>query len=347
MLSSERWTRDDGHPAGAPIVVIGAASSKPRRWATVEDCLIVRAAVSDGDQALAAWRGYCALVGGIERAQGEAFTLLPLVYRNLQRSSYEGSDLGRLKGIYRRAWYANSIHLRAAAQASAGLRSRGVEPLLIGRAALLSTHPAEVGTRPMEAADVLIRPTEVARAMTTLRAAGWSESWGIGARGTRRADERGQRRAEASSRWLSAATWSPRARLGRRDQRGARWNGRARSERRGPAAADQRHGFAHSPARLGGIVDALLLVGANDRRIAWDELIARADQFGMTLPLADALGFLAAEFALDVPSDTISGLRAARGAPGERLRRRIALNPWREGPLWGVAQRSARAWSRR
>ena len=347
MPSSERWTRDDGHPAGAPIVVIGAASPKPRRWATVEDCLIVRAAVSDGDQALAAWQGYCALVGGIERAQGEAFTLLPLVYRNLQRSSYEGSDLGRLKGIYRHAWYANSIHLRAAAQASAGLRSRGVEPLLIGRAALLSTYPAEVGTRPMEAADVLIRPTEVARAMTTLRAAGWSDSWGSARGGPVALMNEGSvelklhRGGFPRRRGLQGRVWADAINLAL-----------GGTDVLVPSPADQlllisASGFARSPARLGGIVDALLLVGANDRRIAWDELVARAEQFGMTLPLADALGFLAAEFALDVPSDTISGLRAARGAPGERLRRRIALNPWREGPLWGVAQRSARAWSRR
>ena len=327
--------------------MIGTGSPQPRRWATVEDCLIVRAAVSDGDQALDAWQGYCALVGGIERVQDDAFTLLPLVYRNLQRSSYDGPDLGRLKGVYRHTWYANSIHLRAAARANAGLRSRGVEPLLIGRAALLSVYPAEVGTRPMEAADVLIRPEEVAQALTTLRAAGWSDS-GQSTRGRPIAlmnDGSVELKLRCGGfprrRGLQERIWA--------DATNVRLGG---TDLLVPSAVDQlllisARGFACSPARLGGIVDALLLVGANGGRIAWDELIARAEQFGMTLRLADALSFLTAEFALDVPPDTISGLRAARVAPGERLRRRIAPSRWGKSPLWGVAQRSARAWGPR
>jgi hypothetical protein len=134
---------------------------------TADELLLVRAAVAEGPVALDAW-DRC---GGIDRVDGEAFALLPQVYRNLESASYAGADLGRLKGIYRRTWYANSVLMRTAAHASATLGAHGIDALLVGRAALLATHPDELGTRPAHAADLLVRPADLRRAAAALRGA--------------------------------------------------------------------------------------------------------------------------------------------------------------------------------
>lgn len=53
----------------------------------------------------------------IERLEAGQFQLLPMLYPQLEQTAVDHPWLPRLKGIYRRTWFANQLALRAAAAA--------------------------------------------------------------------------------------------------------------------------------------------------------------------------------------------------------------------------------------
>jgi hypothetical protein len=82
-------------------------------WPTADELLLLKAALLDGNAALDAWHEFGAANAGIDHLEGDAYRLLPQLFRSLQSLGLEEPALGRLKGIYRHAWYANQLLLRA------------------------------------------------------------------------------------------------------------------------------------------------------------------------------------------------------------------------------------------
>ena len=137
-----------------------------------DQLLLLRAALSDGDDALRAWARWSEQVG-LDAAERASQRLLPLVYANLRRLGADDPELPRLKGLYRHAWYRNQLLFRRVAEVVRRFREAGVETLVLKGIALSVLHYRDSGVRPMEDADVLVRPDRAAEAVGLLLASGW------------------------------------------------------------------------------------------------------------------------------------------------------------------------------
>ncbi len=79
----------------------------------------------------------------------------------------------RLTEVARAVWAANAVLARHWGEATAALRQAGVVTLTLKGMALANVVYAEPGLRPMADVDLLVRPTERAVALATLRALGY------------------------------------------------------------------------------------------------------------------------------------------------------------------------------
>ncbi len=143
-----------------------------RRWPDHRELLLLKAALLDREAAMAAlqeWRR----TGDIETVDRPSYEVLPVLYRNLDRLGIDDPDLGRLKGIYRRAWYQNQVLIQHAASAIAELRRAGIETMVLKGTAIMELHYHDHGIRPMHDVDILV-PTGLAyRAVEVIQRAGW------------------------------------------------------------------------------------------------------------------------------------------------------------------------------
>jgi hypothetical protein len=133
--------------------------------------LLQAALLHDGDarRAWAQWSGSIDL----DHLPAGQYLLLPLLYRNLEYLGVEHPWLSRLKGVYRRCWYANHLALRRLADVVAALAGADVDALLVGEAvSVLSDYP-EVSTRPIPALQIAVRPAAFDQAARLLAELGW------------------------------------------------------------------------------------------------------------------------------------------------------------------------------
>ncbi len=135
--------------------------------------LLLRAALLDGDAALAAWRAWRA-ANQLDSIDDASFHLLPRLYLNLQRLGAQGDPwLPKLRGVYRHAWLRNTVTVRAAVDAVGRLNAAGVPALLLGGIALGLAVDGDPGLR-LVALDLHVDPAQLAAAVIALEAAGWT-----------------------------------------------------------------------------------------------------------------------------------------------------------------------------
>lgn len=137
-------------------------------WPTRQQELLLRAALLSGTEATQAWIEARPRLD-IDRLEEGSYSLLPLVYRQLQEAEVTEPLLPRLKGIYRHTWSKNQVVLRELRAVVDTLAAAGVEPLVIGGAARLAYYP-ELGLRTLTEFELLVRAHDVER---SLRALGW------------------------------------------------------------------------------------------------------------------------------------------------------------------------------
>ncbi|MCB0986627.1 MAG: nucleotidyltransferase family protein [Acidimicrobiales bacterium] len=290
------------------------------------DRLLLRAALGQPGEALAAWEHFRPSFD-FEGLNGEHYRLAPLLGWNLERAgltSADDADLARLLGLTRRTWVQSQRHLAVFGDVSDRLAAAGVTAVAIKGAAMLHLAYPELGLRPMEDLDIVVRYGDVGRAEQALasvdahqahvasdgHAAQWVMPGGI------EVDLHTQ-----LNPWMIEAPGGP---------------GMAAVHRHAIAVelpdgrsvmvadpADQLlvtflHGIRGSSARLRWMADAVWLVrGAN---LDWDYFAAQADRFAVT-----GLAIRAAEFARDatatsvVPAEVIERMRANGRSVLDRL----------------------------
>ena len=101
--------------------------------------------------------------------------LLATAFRPLRALGADDPMLRLAGGAYRRAWYLNNLALRRAAAVVDTLQSVGIEVLVLKGAALSLLHYRDLGARPMDDIDLLVRPSELHHAVDVLRPHGWAE----------------------------------------------------------------------------------------------------------------------------------------------------------------------------
>jgi hypothetical protein len=291
---------------------------------------LLHAALCETD-APAAWRAAIrARRGGIDDLDGEWLSLLPMVYANVHEADPNAPEIGRLRGVYRRTWYANQMSLHAAAQAVAALQNAGIGTMLLGGCALMVLRGGNAGLRPIGMIELAVAAKDRTPALRALAGVGWA----------RRGGRAGSATAQVVRRWSRVHLTR-----GRGEQLvvhcAARRPGRDGPEHRIaaitatvggatvpiPSAADQlflaclgrdRTNRRH-PLRW--IPDAALVIRAADAPIDGAHLTARASARGASAELDAALRLLATEFGLEVSAPRASQAAAGPTAPVRTARR--------------------------
>ena len=142
-------------------------------WPGPEQTLLLRAATADGDRAITAFRDWCEQVDFDRQVSWSTMRLLPAVYANMLRLGVTTPLMGRLKGLYRRAWVANNTLFARVAPAIRALSDSGLPLLLLKGIPLSHAYNASHAVRPMMDADVCVHYSDATRAVEMLRALGW------------------------------------------------------------------------------------------------------------------------------------------------------------------------------
>ena len=257
-----------------------------------------------------------------------AQSLLPLVYRQLVDLCVGDPDLGRLKGLYRRAWYRNQIVFRWADEALATLHTAGLETMLLDGAALSTLYYRDPGVRPLDGVDILVRTEHAAAALDALGRAGWTTLTAVPREvslAVRHADELSRLDgARVDLHWN--LLWQP----GRDD---AFWDAAVEmSVGSKPAKAlcpsdELLHACIRSPVPpIRWAADALTVLAVAGDTIDWERLVARARTSRLTLVLAEALAYLGERFGAAVPASIVEELSRTRTRLHERVGYRAALS---------------------
>jgi hypothetical protein len=131
--------------------------------------LLLQAALFRDARGAAAWEAWKSQVDLVQdRIDGGAYRLLPLVYLNLKALGVVDEHTSRLKGIHRKAWYENQMHLHTLSQVLTMFAGAGIPTLVLKGAPLALLHYPDVGARPMSDVDVLVPTEQVETAMNVL-----------------------------------------------------------------------------------------------------------------------------------------------------------------------------------
>ena len=296
------------------------------------DLLLLRAALSEGDDAPRAWEEVRQRIGSITRLGGRTYRLLPLLYRNLSEQGVKDPELKRLKGVYRHSWYANQMLVHEAGTLLASLEQATIDTLVLKGGAVSQLYYDAPGTRPMEDIDVLVRGHQVRPAIEVLRRTGWKLNTATPIEDILRTLHSGE--------WLHPRGqkldlhWSP---LWQPTDEQPFWDhaipleiGGTRT--RALCPEDQLfhlcvHGVSWEMRTPYWAADAVMLMRSRRGNFDWQRLVEQARANELSLALEHGLRFLAENFELDIPRAMLERLSTTPRSPLERFAHRLALAP--------------------
>jgi hypothetical protein len=296
--------------------------------------LLLKAAFARGVQAEHAWGRWQECVP-IDDIDAESQRALPQLYLN---NAANASAESRVQGLYRRAWYSNTLLLeqikplldRLAADGGRGLAAKQSAVVVKAR-----------GCYPLDRFHLLVADGDLEKTMSTLRDAGW-------------VSQHPPRRAEAALRginfernglliqlccepMLDNGFWS---RVERVDSDDDVFQVPGNADQLLEAAAP-RYTW-HRTTLYQRLLETLLVI-QHGKQPDWSTLARIGAEAGLTLPLADILEFLERDFGVVVPNGYLARLRDALVTPRQaneyRLKRQ-ARSLWQRIRLSSLEYRS-------
>ncbi|HEY0730234.1 MAG TPA: nucleotidyltransferase family protein [Pyrinomonadaceae bacterium] len=312
-----------------------AVNNEAGCWPTPNQELLLRAALLQGEPALAAWNEWRRTVN-IDVIDYGSHRMVPQVYRNMQRHGIKDPLMDRMKGVYRYYLYKNEILMHRIGSLLAAFETAGIQTMVLKGAALIPLYYKESGLRPMLDADVLVHEHQAEQAMDVLARLQW-KSFRFGQPQTRIPivhstpfEDGGGRQmdlhwhlfwecfnaSDDEDYWETAIPiqvgGTKTLALSATDQllhtcwHGARWN-------------------EVPPIRW--VADAMAILGASAAEIQWQNLAKKAKRHRIVLPVKDSLEYLKKKFDAPVPETVIKSLSAVRTSKMERENYELVLNP--------------------
>ncbi|HEX4272324.1 MAG TPA: nucleotidyltransferase family protein [Rhizomicrobium sp.] len=137
----------------------------PGLFPTRQQMLVLEAALSPAEPALAAFRKWVGLIDLDAEFEYDTFRLLPLMYDNLRRHGVRHPLMARLKGIYRQTWYKNNKLFSDLAPVLEALHAAKIPVLLLKGVPLIEQYYRNIALRPMADIDVLVAPARAREAI--------------------------------------------------------------------------------------------------------------------------------------------------------------------------------------
>ena len=309
-------------------------------WPSYEQDIVLRAAILNGEPALAAFHEWLGLIDLDQDFDPATFRLLPLLYGNLRKLGVEHPIMGRLKGVYRLTWYKNHKLFDSMRPALAALVHAGIRTMLLKGAPLVLKHYSNHALRPMADIDVLVPAAYAPRAIDVLKSLGWRPSnhpspnffkyhyqMVLSSADKREIDIHWHCHTELSGFGNDDLLWS--------SARPLDFNGVA------TLAPDPTrhligtilHGLRWNPVPpIRWIPDAIILLRTSGSDIAWDEIVGFARDQQLTFRLHLGLSYLQNRFDVPIPDGVLAELQRVRMSVIERIENTVVLRDIR--PLY-------------
>lgn len=304
-------------------------------WPNEAQTHLLRAAIGPDEGAAAAFEAWRAMTDIEAAVDGGTYRLLPLLYARLSSLGFDDPLMGRLKGVYRRAWYDNNLLFGRVAPAIAALEAAGVETMLLKGLPIAISYHASHATRPMADLDLMVRSDQVEAARRILGQLGWTASTKHPAHESpdlHAQDLHNPQGAELDLHWhclreapgeaIDAWFWA--------SARPITFQG---VQTRQPAATQLLvqtvlHGLrSNLEPSIRWVSDAAALIGQTEDPIDWADIVEIALKHRLACRLSMGLGYLAREFDQPVPGWVIERLEAAGASLVERVENIVYLGP--------------------
>jgi len=265
--------------------------------------LLLRSALLQGESARRAWRELRPSLD-LDRLPAALASLLPLVYRNAAVLDRDDPETPRLKGLYRRTWYANEALFHRLASVLRLFAQAGIDTLVLRDAPLVVRYYKDSGLRPVAAVELLVHTEQATAAVALLEDARFSRR----GHGTEFTDGR---RSEPDVRWRVVSDFLPEASSSTEDC----WESAVAitiggAPARALNAADQflqlcveGPGFG-STARW--VADCMMILRAAGPKLDWGRLVDQGEKRRAILPVAATLALLADSLEAPVPRDIVT-----------------------------------------
>jgi hypothetical protein len=297
-------------------------------WPSPSQRELLEVALGTGEEAQAAWQRLRPTLD-LDNLEPGSFALLPLVYQALVENGSDDSLLPRLKGIYKNTWVRNNLLLERTGETADALGSAGLRPLFIAGTLFAARFYPNLGLRPTPSVELLADPDRLDPVCDRLGDAGWTIRADIteGPSGPRYfSDDQGNlcvvRTTLAFDFTHAGGSIAAHAPLVEEAEPHALRSGTSVLF---PATTDALLvavvlGARRKPTPgITWILDAAMILRNARDRIEWTRLLDLAAARGQTTRLREALAYLSAFPAVEVPRPALDRLASERPRVTERL----------------------------
>lgn len=314
-------------------------------FATKGQELLLRASLMDGADAAGAWNEWKGTFDVETELDAGSRRLLPLLYKNLKRLGVKDELMGRLKGIYHKAWYRNQKLFFLAGKVLDRLNDEGIRTIVHKGIPLSILYYRNYAVRPMDDFDVLVPASQALLTIDVLKLDGWNpaddvpphllmkyrHSLQFGNGSGRAMDLHWKLMFEAtrveslSDFWnksvpvtvhgVPSSTLDPTDMLFHTIVHGVKWN---------PLPA------------IRWIADSVTIMRSSGTQIDWRRIISYAKKYALCLQLREGLGYLRENFQAAVPAEVMDEINGLPVSGLERFEYRILSNDYEnQGGLLG------------
>jgi hypothetical protein len=321
--------------------------SEASSFATKDQELLLRAALLNGAGAVEAWHEWESAVDWDGHLDHGSFRLLPLAYRNLKRLEVRGPLMGKLKGIYLKAWYENQRLFFEASKILDYLHNEGIQTMVLKGIPLAILHYGNYGVRPMSDIDILVPASQAVPTADALKRAGWTAT-AYGLLDDVPMQYRHSQQFIGESGTEVDLHWNIMIESTRVDSASDFWNKAVPIKIQGvPShALDPTdmlfhvivHGIKWNPEPpIRWIADAMTIIQSPDLHIDWPRIISHAKKYMVCLQIKEGLNYLYENFQAPVPKTTMDNINAMPVSYLERFeyRRLISNGEYYSGTLLG------------
>lgn len=249
--------------------------------------------------------------------------LIPQVYRRLKTIVPHEPLLPKMRGIYKKMWFANQMLFNNTIPAMETLNANGIDWMAIKGVGMLRYYPGDVGLRPMHDFDILINKHDLEQAVDLLIADGWRATPPLGRNAIRLGTHSEHALSLARTTTCIDIHWHSLHQDLSADSESDIWKYRQPDRLidrniEVPAPTEQLflmciHGVRwEDTAKLLWVVDAAMLLEQAGDEIDWDRLLDHAVRRHFACVLASGFTFLRDDLDIHTPAYVLNRLQTRR-----------------------------------